>query len=161
MRTAPTHFCSSLWVAVVDQFQNSVEWTDDVPVGVPCLSLCLCLSQFLTLDRSFQCNAHHMLWFSGISPFVTIFFRSVFGKARHWWNLSALFSSSLSLFPQCHVSCVPVFNSMSRKEIKPWGLVVTLSMIICLFVYTGTGNTGALIKLSFPWVSHFFACERI
>lgn len=40
---------------------------------------------------------------------------------------------------QCHVSCVPVFNSMSRKEIKPWGLVVTLSMIICLFVYTGTG----------------------
>ncbi|CAF99550.1 unnamed protein product [Tetraodon nigroviridis] len=40
---------------------------------------------------------------------------------------------------QCHVSCVPVFNSMSRKELKPWGLVVTLSMIICLFVYTGTG----------------------
>lgn len=28
---------------------------------------------------------------------------------------------------------------MSRKELKPWGLVVTLSMIICLFVYTGTG----------------------
>lgn len=35
---------------------------------------------------------------------------------------------------------MPVFNSMSRKEIKPWGVVVTLSMIICLFVYTGTGN---------------------
>lgn len=33
-----------------------------------------------------------------------------------------------------------MFNSMSRKEIKPWGVVVTLSMIICLFVYTGTGN---------------------
>lgn len=45
---------------------------------------------------------------------------------------------------QCHVSCVPVFNSMSRKEIKPWGLVVTLSMIICLFVYTGTGVCGFL-----------------
>lgn len=43
------------------------------------------------------------------------------------------------LCPQCHVSCVPVFNSMSRKELKPWGVVVTLSMIICLFVYTGTG----------------------
>uniref|UniRef100_A0A8C6WWE8 Sodium-coupled neutral amino acid transporter 7 n=1 Tax=Neogobius melanostomus TaxID=47308 RepID=A0A8C6WWE8_9GOBI len=41
---------------------------------------------------------------------------------------------------QCHVSCVPVFDSMSRKEIKPWGLVVTLSMIICLFVYIGTGT---------------------
>ncbi|KAG7230531.1 hypothetical protein INR49_012244, partial [Caranx melampygus] len=45
---------------------------------------------------------------------------------------------------QCHVSCVPVFNSMSRKEIRPWGLVVTLSMIICLFVYTGTGVCGFL-----------------
>ncbi|XP_059207938.1 sodium-coupled neutral amino acid transporter 7 [Centropristis striata] len=45
---------------------------------------------------------------------------------------------------QCHVSAVPVFNSMSRKEIKPWGLVVTLSMIICLFVYTGTGVCGFL-----------------
>uniref|UniRef100_H3CV83 Sodium-coupled neutral amino acid transporter 7 n=1 Tax=Tetraodon nigroviridis TaxID=99883 RepID=H3CV83_TETNG len=45
---------------------------------------------------------------------------------------------------QCHVSCVPVFNSMSRKELKPWGLVVTLSMIICLFVYTGTGVCGYL-----------------
>lgn len=45
---------------------------------------------------------------------------------------------------QCHVSCVPVFNSMTKKEIKPWGLVVTLSMIICLFVYTGTGVCGFL-----------------
>ncbi|KAI3377863.1 hypothetical protein L3Q82_008999 [Scortum barcoo] len=45
---------------------------------------------------------------------------------------------------QCHVSCVPVFDSMSRKEIKPWGVVVTLSMIICLFVYTGTGVCGYL-----------------
>ncbi|XP_054626703.1 sodium-coupled neutral amino acid transporter 7 [Dunckerocampus dactyliophorus] len=45
---------------------------------------------------------------------------------------------------QCHVSCVPVFNSMSKKAIKPWGLVVTFSMIICLFVYTGTGVCGYL-----------------
>ncbi|CAK6954898.1 putative sodium-coupled neutral amino acid transporter 7 [Scomber scombrus] len=45
---------------------------------------------------------------------------------------------------QCHVSCVPVFNSMSKKEIKPWGVVVTFSMIICLFVYIGTGVCGFL-----------------
>ncbi|XP_068169225.1 sodium-coupled neutral amino acid transporter 7 [Antennarius striatus] len=45
---------------------------------------------------------------------------------------------------QCHVSCVPVFDSMSRKDIRPWGLVVTLSMIICLFVYMGTGVCGFL-----------------
>ncbi|XP_076023738.1 sodium-coupled neutral amino acid transporter 7 [Genypterus blacodes] len=45
---------------------------------------------------------------------------------------------------QCHVSCVPVFNSMSRRDIRPWGVVVTLSMIICLFVYIGTGVCGFL-----------------
>lgn len=45
---------------------------------------------------------------------------------------------------QCHVSSVPVFNSMRSSELKPWGLVVTLSMIICLFVYTGTGVCGFL-----------------
>ncbi|XP_046897329.1 putative sodium-coupled neutral amino acid transporter 7 isoform X1 [Hypomesus transpacificus] len=45
---------------------------------------------------------------------------------------------------QCHVSSVPVFNSMSRSEIKPWGGVVTFGMIICLFVYTGTGVCGFL-----------------
>lgn len=51
---------------------------------------------------------------------------------------------SLNVLPvslQCHVSCVPVFNSMRTKALKPWGLVVTLSMIICLFVYTGTGES--------------------
>ncbi|XP_030621786.1 sodium-coupled neutral amino acid transporter 7 [Chanos chanos] len=45
---------------------------------------------------------------------------------------------------QCHVSSVPVFNSMKRSEILPWGGVVTVGMIICLFVYTGTGVCGFL-----------------
>ncbi|KAJ3594060.1 hypothetical protein NHX12_006392 [Muraenolepis orangiensis] len=45
---------------------------------------------------------------------------------------------------QCHVSSVPVFNSMRKKQMKPWGLVVTVGMIICLFVYTGTGVCGFL-----------------
>ncbi|KAI4905331.1 hypothetical protein NFI96_015424 [Prochilodus magdalenae] len=45
---------------------------------------------------------------------------------------------------QCHVSSVPVFNSMKKAEIRPWGGVVTVSMIICLFVYTGTGVCGFL-----------------
>nr|XP_014350609.1 PREDICTED: putative sodium-coupled neutral amino acid transporter 7 [Latimeria chalumnae] len=31
---------------------------------------------------------------------------------------------------------------MKRLEIKPWGAVVTLAMIICLFGYTGTGVCG-------------------
>ncbi|XP_048887393.1 putative sodium-coupled neutral amino acid transporter 7 [Brienomyrus brachyistius] len=45
---------------------------------------------------------------------------------------------------QCHVSSVPVFNSMRKREIRPWGWVVTLAMVICLFVYTGTGVCGFL-----------------
>ncbi|KAG7468625.1 hypothetical protein MATL_G00145070 [Megalops atlanticus] len=45
---------------------------------------------------------------------------------------------------QCHVSSVPVFNSMRRREIRSWGGVVTVGMIICLFVYTGTGVCGFL-----------------
>ncbi|KPP64845.1 putative sodium-coupled neutral amino acid transporter 7 [Scleropages formosus] len=45
---------------------------------------------------------------------------------------------------QCHVSSVPVFNSMRRREIQHWGWVVTIGMVICLFVYTGTGVCGFL-----------------
>ncbi|XP_056604731.1 sodium-coupled neutral amino acid transporter 7 [Triplophysa dalaica] len=45
---------------------------------------------------------------------------------------------------QCHVSSVPVFNSMKKPEIRPWWAVVTASVIICLFVYTGTGVCGFL-----------------
>nr|XP_056718586.1 sodium-coupled neutral amino acid transporter 7 [Euleptes europaea] len=45
---------------------------------------------------------------------------------------------------QCHVSSVPVFNSMKRPALKPWGAVVTAAMIIALFVYTGTGVCGFL-----------------
>ncbi|XP_031443436.1 LOW QUALITY PROTEIN: putative sodium-coupled neutral amino acid transporter 7 [Clupea harengus] len=45
---------------------------------------------------------------------------------------------------QCHISSVPVFNSMRRRDLGPWGGVVTAGMIICLFVYTGTGVCGFL-----------------
>uniref|UniRef100_A0A6Q2YI81 Sodium-coupled neutral amino acid transporter 7 n=1 Tax=Esox lucius TaxID=8010 RepID=A0A6Q2YI81_ESOLU len=45
---------------------------------------------------------------------------------------------------QCHVSSVPVFNTMRSSEIRSWGVVVTVGMIICLFVYTGTGVCGFL-----------------
>ncbi|EOA96949.1 Putative sodium-coupled neutral amino acid transporter 7, partial [Anas platyrhynchos] len=45
---------------------------------------------------------------------------------------------------QCHVSSVPVFNSMKQPEVKTWGAVVTAAMVIALFVYTGTGVCGFL-----------------
>lgn len=101
----------------------------------------VCLLQFCFLDCSFQCNAHHMLWFPGISSFGIIWDQKTiclsFSLITIAYFCIIFFLISLSL--QCHVSCVPVFDSMSRREIKPWGVVVTLSMLICLFVYTGTG----------------------
>ncbi|KAM9047590.1 sodium-coupled neutral amino acid transporter 7 isoform 2-T3 [Megaptera novaeangliae] len=45
---------------------------------------------------------------------------------------------------QCHVSSVPVFNSMWRPEVKTWGGVVTAAMVIALAVYMGTGICGFL-----------------
>lgn len=59
--------------------------------------------------------------------------------------LPHLFSTS-SCPRQCHVSSVPVFNSMKRPELKPWGAVVTAAMIIALFVYTGTGRESDLVR---------------
>lgn len=45
---------------------------------------------------------------------------------------------------QCHVSSVPIFNSMRRPEVKTWGGVVTAAMVIALAVYMGTGICGFL-----------------
>ncbi|XP_039744805.1 sodium-coupled neutral amino acid transporter 7 isoform X6 [Pteropus medius] len=45
---------------------------------------------------------------------------------------------------QCHVSSVPIFNSMQRPEVKTWGGVVTAAMVIALAVYMGTGVCGFL-----------------
>uniref|UniRef100_A0A9J8AYA1 Sodium-coupled neutral amino acid transporter 7 n=1 Tax=Cyprinus carpio carpio TaxID=630221 RepID=A0A9J8AYA1_CYPCA len=71
---------------------------------------------------------------------------------------------------QCHVSSVPVFNSMKKPEIRPWWAVVTVSMIICLFVYTGTGlhilnllkysndKAGSSIHANMNWLCNVWAC---
>ncbi|KAB1274991.1 putative sodium-coupled neutral amino acid transporter 7 [Camelus dromedarius] len=55
-------------------------------------------------------------------------------------------SQDLPLIPggECHVSSVPVFNSMRRPEVKTWGGVVTAAMVIALAVYMGTGICGFL-----------------
>ncbi|KAM3829057.1 sodium-coupled neutral amino acid transporter 7 isoform 2-T2 [Vipera latastei] len=45
---------------------------------------------------------------------------------------------------QCHVSSVPIFNSMKCPQVRSWGVVVTAAMVIALFVYMGTGVCGFL-----------------
>ncbi|XP_012503310.1 PREDICTED: putative sodium-coupled neutral amino acid transporter 7 isoform X2 [Propithecus coquereli] len=54
---------------------------------------------------------------------------------------------------QCHVSSVPVFNSMQRPEVKTWGGVVTAAMVIALAVYMGTaGGCWSAMESSWsPW----------
>ncbi|XP_062922658.1 sodium-coupled neutral amino acid transporter 7 [Mobula hypostoma] len=60
---------------------------------------------------------------------------------------------------QCHVSSIPVFHSMERPSMQRWSWVVTAAVLVCLFVYTGTGVCGFLtfgsrvnvdILLSYP-----------
>uniref|UniRef100_A0A8C9JZD5 Sodium-coupled neutral amino acid transporter 7 n=1 Tax=Panthera tigris altaica TaxID=74533 RepID=A0A8C9JZD5_PANTA len=46
---------------------------------------------------------------------------------------------------QCHVSSVPVFNSMRQPKVKTWGGVVTAAMVIALAVYMGTGECSPLM----------------
>ncbi|KAG8143813.1 putative sodium-coupled neutral amino acid transporter 7 protein [Naja naja] len=41
---------------------------------------------------------------------------------------------------QCHVSSVPIFNSMKCPQVRTWGVIVTAAMVIALFVYMGTGR---------------------
>ncbi|XP_023582626.1 sodium-coupled neutral amino acid transporter 7 isoform X2 [Trichechus manatus latirostris] len=54
---------------------------------------------------------------------------------------------------QCHVSSVPVFNSMRQPEVKTWGGVVTAAMVIALAVYMGTaGGCWSVTESSWsPW----------
>ncbi len=94
-----------------------------------------------TICFGFQVSLH-------LVPFEIIKLYLVFVNGLKLTVIFMLFSASWSLSPQCHVSCVPVFDSMSKKEIKPWGVVVTLSMIICLFVYTGTGIISVCTQYS-------------
>ncbi|XP_010075680.1 PREDICTED: putative sodium-coupled neutral amino acid transporter 7 [Pterocles gutturalis] len=72
------------------------------------------------------------------------------GSARSWEHLAPCKGIVLGggtryrQGGQCHVSSVPVFNSMKQPEVKTWGAVVTAAMVIALFVYTGTGVCGFL-----------------
>ncbi|XP_023618639.1 putative sodium-coupled neutral amino acid transporter 7 isoform X3 [Myotis lucifugus] len=54
---------------------------------------------------------------------------------------------------QCHVSSVPIFNSMRQPEVKTWGGVVTAAMVIALAVYMGTaGGHWSVTESSWsPW----------
>ncbi|XP_036608668.1 putative sodium-coupled neutral amino acid transporter 7 [Trichosurus vulpecula] len=71
---------------------------------------------------------------------------------------------------QCHVSSVPVFNSMRQPKVQTWGGVVTAAMVIALCVYMGTGICGFLtfgvsvnpdVLLSYPSNDVLVAIARV
>ncbi|XP_066205006.1 sodium-coupled neutral amino acid transporter 7 isoform X1 [Saccopteryx leptura] len=85
-------------------------------------------------------------WAAVFNAMPTICFGFQVPAARSLSPLGAL--PTLGWSPQCwqdcHVSSVPIFNSMQQPEVKTWGGVVTAAMVIALAVYMGTGICGFL-----------------
>ena len=77
-------------------------------------------------------------------------------EGRCWgWGLSlhgVLAPSPHAL--QCHEACVAIYSSMHNQSFSHWVAVSVLSMLICLLIYSLTGNpsTGALHPLLAPGV---------
>ncbi|KAK1891755.1 putative sodium-coupled neutral amino acid transporter 7 [Dissostichus eleginoides] len=65
-------------------------------------------------------------------------------KRRSQSTFPPVLLPGLQFSMQCPPYALASSATMSKKAIKPWGVVVTFSMIICLFVYTGTGVCGFL-----------------
>lgn len=57
---------------------------------------------------------------------------------------------------QCHEACVAIYSSMRNQSFSHWVVVSVLSMLICLLIYslTGNPNTGALHPLLAPGDPH-------
>lgn len=69
--------------------------------------------------------------------------------------------SAVPLALQCHEACVAIYSSMRNQSFSHWVTVSVLSMLICLLIYSLTGNPstkpfpppcpgGPL----FPWLIH-------
>lgn len=62
---------------------------------------------------------------------------------------------------QCHEACVAIYSSMRNQSFSHWVTVSVLSMLICLLIYSLTGNPGTKPfpppcpggPLS-PWLTH-------
>ncbi|XP_041376030.1 putative sodium-coupled neutral amino acid transporter 7 [Gigantopelta aegis] len=45
---------------------------------------------------------------------------------------------------QCHVSIIPIYSCMEKRNIKEFSKTVALAMVLCVFSYTGTAALGYL-----------------
>lgn len=66
-------------------------------------------------------------------------------EKRCWgWGLSPRRAPALcSCVLQCHEACVAIYSSMRNQSFSHWVAVSVLSMLICLLIYSLTGNTGS------------------
>lgn len=71
---------------------------------------------------------------------------------RCWgWGLSLRRAPALcSRVLQCHEACVAIYSSMRNQSFSHWVAVSVLSMLICLLIYSLTGNTGSWNPSPFP-----------
>ncbi|XP_048172875.1 putative sodium-coupled neutral amino acid transporter 8 isoform X1 [Corvus hawaiiensis] len=80
---------------------------------------------------------------------------------------SSSWTSIFSVIPticfgfQCHEACVAIYSSMRNQSFSHWVAVSVLSMLICLLIYSLTGNpntkpfTSSLPQRSpLPWLIH-------
>lgn len=52
---------------------------------------------------------------------------------------------------QCHEACVAIYSSMRNQSFSHWVAVSVLSMLICLLIYSLTGNAGTSCPLLSLW----------
>ncbi|KAI8746444.1 sodium-coupled neutral amino acid transporter 7 [Biomphalaria glabrata] len=45
---------------------------------------------------------------------------------------------------QCHVSVIPIYSCMAKRNLKEFSKTVSLAMVICILTYTGTAALGYL-----------------
>ncbi|XP_043993862.1 putative sodium-coupled neutral amino acid transporter 7 [Gambusia affinis] len=145
-----------LVAAVAHETEGSPEghWYTDRKFTIIVTAVLVILPLSIPKEISFQKYASALsvmgTWYVTVVVIVKYIFPDKDMNPDHAPATSASWTAVFNAMPticfgfQCHVSCVPVFNSMKTKAIKPWGFVVTCSMIICLFVYTGTGVCGFL-----------------
>uniref|UniRef100_A0AAZ3RMH7 Sodium-coupled neutral amino acid transporter 7 n=1 Tax=Oncorhynchus tshawytscha TaxID=74940 RepID=A0AAZ3RMH7_ONCTS len=126
--------CIAFFIVIGDQLDRLIAAIAHLPDGV--------VGGHWYIDRKFTICATAVLVILPLSIPKEIGFQKYASPSS--WSAVLNAMPTICFGFQCHVSSVPVFNSMRRSELKPWGGVVTVGMIICLFVYTGTGVCGFL-----------------
>ncbi|XP_053935066.1 putative sodium-coupled neutral amino acid transporter 8 isoform X2 [Cuculus canorus] len=69
-------------------------------------------------------------------------------RASSWASVFSVIPTICFGF-QCHEACVAIYSSMRNQSFSHWVTVSVLSMLICLLIYSLTGNpsTGPLLPL--------------